>query len=338
METNVMELIEKADNQSDLDLSNKQLTSLPPEIGELTNLANLDLSRNQLTSLPPEIGKLTNLIRLNLSRNQLTSLPPEIGKLRNLKYLYLGINQLASLPPEIGDLTNLNELTLGSNELTSLPPETGKLTNLTNLNLGINQLTSLPLEIGKLTNLTKLYLNENQLASLPPEIGKLTNLAELNVYGNPLITPPPEIVKKGIDGILDFLSGGRAGSWGGDYVKQYEIAQADKRTFIQKLEAAKGDDVFKYLLLINTSALEGYIAQTRHQADQSFQLSQKVAVVGFVLITLGIVIGYYSNITGKSSFETAYLSSIAGILTEFISGVFFYLYNKTLPIVLKCDT
>jgi len=36
----------------------------------------LDLSENQLTSLPPEICELTNLIKLNLSGNQLTSLPP----------------------------------------------------------------------------------------------------------------------------------------------------------------------------------------------------------------------------------------------------------------------
>ena len=28
--------------------------------------------------------------------------------------------------------------------------------------------------------------------------------------------------------------------------------------------------------------------------------------------------------------EVAYLTAIAGVLTEFISGVFFYLYNRTL--------
>lgn len=61
----------------------------------------LDLSENQLTSLPPEICELTNLIKLNLSGNQLTSLPPEIGKLSKLTELYLDGNPLVSPPLEI---------------------------------------------------------------------------------------------------------------------------------------------------------------------------------------------------------------------------------------------
>lgn len=107
-------------------------------------------------------------------------------------------------------------------------------------------------------------------------------------------------------------------------------AQADKRSFTEKLEVATGDDVFKYLLLINTSALEGYIAQTRLQAEQSFQLSKIVAIVGFGLIAVGIGLGIYSSLSGKGGLEGAYLASITGLLTEFISGVLFYLYNKTL--------
>ena len=52
-----------------LGLKNNQLTSLPKEIGQLTNLTSLNLRFNQLTSLPKEIGQLTNLTRLNLSDN-----------------------------------------------------------------------------------------------------------------------------------------------------------------------------------------------------------------------------------------------------------------------------
>jgi len=51
------------------------LSSLPPEIGNLTKLTWLKLSENNLSSLPPEIGNLTNLFQLYLQNNQLSSLP-----------------------------------------------------------------------------------------------------------------------------------------------------------------------------------------------------------------------------------------------------------------------
>ncbi len=107
-------------------------------------------------------------------------------------------------------------------------------------------------------------------------------------------------------------------------------ATRDKRTYAQKLEEAQGDDVFKYLLLMNASALEQYVTQTRLQAEQSFRLSRVVAIVGFVLLAISIGLGVYTNLSGGDTLDAAYLSGIAGVLTEFISGVFFYLYNKTL--------
>jgi GTPase SAR1 family protein len=176
-----------------LDLSNKGLTELPPEIGQLTNLTKLVLRSNQLTALPPEIGQLTKLTTLYLSYNQLTALPPEIGQLAKLTTLYLSHNQLTALPPEIGQLTKLTTLYLKGNQLTTLPPEIGQLTNLTKLVLWSNQLTALPPEFGLLTNLTKLDLSGNQLTVLPPEIGQLTNLTKLDLSGNQLTALPPEI-------------------------------------------------------------------------------------------------------------------------------------------------
>ena len=107
-------------------------------------------------------------------------------------------------------------------------------------------------------------------------------------------------------------------------------AADDKRSYTEKLEGAKGDDVFKYVLLIIVSALEGYVAQTRIQAEESFSLSKVIAVAGFVLLVAGIALGFYTSIAGKGKLEASYLASIAGIVTELISGVFFYLYNRTL--------
>jgi Leucine-rich repeat (LRR) protein len=109
------------------DLSNRELTVLPPEIGQLTNLRQLALIGNQLTALPPEIGQLTNLETLRLEAKQLTLLPPAIGQLTNLKRLAPAHNQLTALPPEIGQLTNLKTLRLNSNWLTTLPRELADL-------------------------------------------------------------------------------------------------------------------------------------------------------------------------------------------------------------------
>jgi len=63
---------------TDLDLRDLGLTTLPPEIGQLTALKVLGLADNQITTLPPELWSLTELEELYLSGNQLTALPPEI--------------------------------------------------------------------------------------------------------------------------------------------------------------------------------------------------------------------------------------------------------------------
>ncbi|MCW5314544.1 TIR domain-containing protein [Nostoc sp. KVJ3] len=136
----LLEIIEQAvrDKVTRLDLSRKGLTTLPPEIGQLTNLQSFHLWGNQLSSLPPEFVQLTNLQSLDLGINQLSSLPPEIVQLTNLRSLYLYSDQLSSLPPEIGQLTNLRSLDLSSNQLSSLPPEIRKLSNLKKLDLRRN--------------------------------------------------------------------------------------------------------------------------------------------------------------------------------------------------------
>jgi len=104
----------------------------------------------------------------------------------------------------------------------------------------------------------------------------------------------------------------------------------DKRTYEEKLEKAQGTDIYKYVLLINISALEGYVAQARLQAQQSFNMSKFVSLTGFLIVAVAIGLSVYLTITGNQNLNAAYLAGIAGVLTEFIAGVFFYLYSKTL--------
>jgi internalin A len=175
------------------DLSDRGMTALPPEIGQLTSLQILKLNRNRLTALPPEIGQLINLKQLWLDGNRLTALPPDIGRLTSLEILGLDRNRLTALPAEIGQLTSLQALGLNRNELTAVPLEITQLTSLLALWLNGNRLTALPPEIGRLTSLQMLGLGANQLTTLPPEIGRLASLQVLGLNANRLTALPPEI-------------------------------------------------------------------------------------------------------------------------------------------------
>ncbi|MDS9398975.1 leucine-rich repeat domain-containing protein [Aphanizomenon flos-aquae NRERC-008] len=194
-EAELIQIIKQAakDEVTELDLSNNQISSLPPEIVQLTNLQSLDISFNQISSLPPEIGQLTNLQFLDIGGNQISSLPPEIVQLTNLQSLDLRNNQISSLPPEIGQLTNLQSLDISYNQISSLPREIVQLTNLQSLDLRNNQISSLPPEIVQLTNLQSLNISDNQISSLPPEIVQLTNLQSLDISFNQISSLPPEI-------------------------------------------------------------------------------------------------------------------------------------------------
>jgi internalin A len=169
------------------------VTSLPREIGQLTNLIQLNLSGNNLAYLRSEIGQLTNLNQLDLSRNWLDNLPRQIGKLINLTQLNLAGNKLTTLPRDIGRLNKLTTLKLSDNDLTTLPPEIGQLKNLTTLDLSNNHLTTLPEEISQMTKLNQLNLSGNDLTNLPTDMGLLPNLNYLDLSGNMLTTLPPGI-------------------------------------------------------------------------------------------------------------------------------------------------
>ncbi len=196
--SNLLAVIEKAkqSGQTTLNLSSKQITEIPEEIGQLTNLTSLDLHNNQLTALPESIAQLTNLTSLDLKSNQLTTLPASIAQLTKLTFLDLYGIQLKMLPESIGQLTKLTELNLSANYLITLPESIGQLTNLRVLKLGFNELTTLPKSIIQLTNLTRLYLRANKLTTLPDVIIQLTNLTFLNLDDNALTELPPELRNK----------------------------------------------------------------------------------------------------------------------------------------------
>ena len=64
----------------------------PPERGKL------DLSGRELTTVPPRVWRNKSLRVLNLFRNKLKTLPADIAQLTDLQVLIVANNQLRALP------------------------------------------------------------------------------------------------------------------------------------------------------------------------------------------------------------------------------------------------
>lgn len=87
----------------------------------------------------------------------------------------------------------------------------------------------------------------------------------------------------------------------------------------------KSDSHFDSLVNINIENLAEYYRLVKIHTQKSFNASLMVALFGFILISLGLVLAFIYDEYEK----IAYISTASGIIMEFISASFFYLYSKT---------
>ena len=83
------------------------------------------------------------------------------------------------------------------------------------------------------------------------------------------------------------------------------------------------DDIYENSIKMSYKYLDQYYLQTREQAQKGFFITMSVSVAGAIILAVGIV-SMYIGIS-----RPAYITTASGIITEFISAIFFYLYNKT---------
>jgi hypothetical protein len=83
---------------------------------------------------------------------------------------------------------------------------------------------------------------------------------------------------------------------------------------------------FDRLVDINVTNLAAYYSLIKVHTNNSFLVSIAAGGIGFILILTGLIIGF-TNL--QNSQTITYVATGAGVVTEFISGVFFYLYNRT---------
>jgi hypothetical protein len=114
-------------------------------------------------------------------------------------------------------------------------------------------------------------------------------------------------------------------------LQDLEIAKAKRRI----LKRARGSPTstpeapasyFDKLVDINVTNLGAYYTMVKFHANNSFLVTIGVATIGFGLIIFGLIVGFYRGATDNS---LTYISTGAGVGTEFISSIFFYLYNRT---------
>lgn len=98
------------------------------------------------------------------------------------------------------------------------------------------------------------------------------------------------------------------------------IAVAEKA---ERLQDELDANFFTNLVKINFKYLDKYYLQTQVQGDKSFLLCAGAALTGLLIIAVGITMMFFGHT------QPAYVTTASGVLGEFISAVFFYLYNRT---------
>jgi Leucine-rich repeat (LRR) protein len=156
------------------------------------DLTNKDIAKDGISSIPSEIGQLTELKKFVCCNNSVTEIPAEIGNLTKLEQLILQSNRIQSLTTAIGKCVSLVDLDLRHNQIDVIPGEIGDLNKLTRLWLWGNKLTALNSAVTQIKSLRELYLKDNRLTTLPQGITKM-NLTYFDVLENKICDPDPQL-------------------------------------------------------------------------------------------------------------------------------------------------
>ncbi|XP_064422034.1 leucine-rich repeat serine/threonine-protein kinase 1 [Latimeria chalumnae] len=190
-------------NLQKLNLSDNQLSELPSVLSSeeilCTRLLEIDVSNNQLTSLPPGFLHLSRLQKVVATKNQLEKLFQEdsatnwIG-LRRLQELNVSENKLTELPPQIVYCFKmLTSLDVSNNNLKVFPEPWA--CPLKYCKAAQNSVEALPNNflIYWKNCLEEIDFSDNSLKAVPEEIFQLEALMSLKLSGNRLaVLPSPE--------------------------------------------------------------------------------------------------------------------------------------------------
>lgn len=182
------EAIDKKTKESDLksltrlDLSNRKIETLHPDIGTLQNLSYLNLANNAIDAFPQSFDELKALISLDLRRNRLSALPEALGAFP-LRSLNISSNKIESIEM-LKSCKTLRTVDASKNFLHQIDGCFEASKNLRQLNLESNLIQNLSITEGTLHELEILHLSHNRLERFPKGIEHLESLSLLNLSNN----------------------------------------------------------------------------------------------------------------------------------------------------------
>jgi hypothetical protein len=156
------------------------------------NIKYLNLSERDLVVIPPEIGILKNMEELLLAYNDIRRISPQLQFCKKLRRLDLTSNIIEQLPFYVGNLQSLEELSLRDNRLSGLPNSLSKLKNLKTLDIsnmhrsmakGNNNFSYIPPSVCHLPNLERLLMEKLPIRQIPVSLLYLKNLKVLSLSG-----------------------------------------------------------------------------------------------------------------------------------------------------------
>lgn len=163
----------------------ENLSSFPFEILDLADtLEILDLSDNQLSSLPPEISRLTKLKIAFFANNRFTHVPSVFKECESLYMLGFKANQIEVFDEDVLPLS-ISWLVLTDNKIKTLPESMGKLSRLQKCALAGNKIEKIPDSMASCTKLELLRLSANDIKEIPSWLLELPRLSWLAFSGNP---------------------------------------------------------------------------------------------------------------------------------------------------------
>ena len=219
-----------------LDLSNCNISELPPTIQYATNLRQLDVSNNpDLQTLPLDLGNCINLeILFASSCPGMKRLPLVLGGMVSITRLGWRSGSLVDinydgLPP------NLQHLILTNNNIQSITDQRvfERLVDVRKLMLSHNKISTFggdEKSLPRLKNLELLRIAGNKLTSIPNELWSLPKLTWLTISGNPVVAknsvPPkvPWIKINDLKSTGEFLGKGASGEVSSYIWKEQKVA------------------------------------------------------------------------------------------------------------------